>query len=341
MSDGKPGERNGRSRRIYLLWGLALTLLLALGLFCWLFAAPVLQTRREMEAFAAGVQTAGRSMFLPESEPFIERLGGQQRAAEKLALYAQLPDWAAPHREWAMHLLADCGRPGAVELGRFLDAPDIERRSEAVRNLGLVREGVREAADALQKALGDPDLAVRCAAADSLGRLPKGAESAVPALISALADPETRMREEVAGALGCFGRAAREAAPALEKVLGDESEHEDTRCAAAQALGGIGEARSLEPLVAALKDGKSESLRQVAAWALGRLKDSRAVEPLAAALKDEDGYVRVHAAEGLGLIGDARAAESLRAALKDGEEDVRKAARRALKEIRAAVPGKN
>ena len=34
-----------RSRKIYVLWSTALTLLLALGLFCWLVVVPVVQLR--------------------------------------------------------------------------------------------------------------------------------------------------------------------------------------------------------------------------------------------------------------------------------------------------------
>ncbi len=46
-----------------------------------------------------------------------------------------------------------------------------------------------------------------------------------------------------------------------------------------------------------------------AAWALGRLGDARAVEPLIAALKDEDLKVREQAAWALGRLGDARATD--------------------------------
>jgi len=50
-------------------------------------------------------------------------------------------------------------------------------------------------------------------------------------------------------------------------------------------------------------------------------------------LKDED--VREYAAAALGEIGDARAVEPLTKALKDEYEYLRKAARKALKMIRA------
>jgi HEAT repeat protein len=87
-------------------------------------------------------------------------------------------------------------------------------------------------------------------------------------------------------------------------------------------LGQIGDARAVEPLSAALKDGDN-GVRKNAAWALGNLADARAVEPLSVALKDTEHNVRAAAAYALGQIGDARAVEPLSAALKDGDNGVR------------------
>jgi HEAT repeat protein len=75
------------------------------------------------------------------------------------------------------------------------------------------------------------------------------------------------------------------------------------RFAAAAALGEIGDARAVEPLVAALQD---RTLREVAARALGQIGDARAVEPLLAALQDPEEEVRVAAVSALGEIMDAR-----------------------------------
>jgi HEAT repeat protein len=131
------------------------------------------------------------------------------------------------------------------------------------------------------------------------------------------------------------------------------------RQAAAVALGAIGDARAVEPLIAALKDedsgvrlwaakaldaigwkpetGEAEALYLIAQrkWD-GCVKiGAPAVEPLIAALKGEDWRVREAAAEALGKVGDARAVEPLIAALKDGDSDVRKAAAEALAKIGA------
>src|SRR5450759_2332909 len=84
--------------------------------------------------------------------------------------------------------------------------------------------------------------------------------------------------------------------------------------------------RDVKGLIKALGYQKDPAVRRAAAEALGQIGDARAVEPLIAALKDESWGVRRAAAEALGQIGDARAAEPLIAALKDPYADVRNAA---------------
>lgn len=59
--------------------------------------------------------------------------------------------------------------------------------------------------------------------------------------------------------------------------------------------------------------------RQAAASALGEIGDARAVEPLIQTLEDRDSLVAGKAAQALGRIGDARAVEPLIQALKDGD----------------------
>ena len=98
------------------------------------------------------------------------------------------------------------------------------------------------------------------------------------------------------------------------------------RGAAAEALGEIGDARAVRPLIAALKD------RDVHGWvinALGLIGDARAVKPLIAEI---DGDGRENVATALGKIG-APAVESLLAVLQDSRKEVRQAASRALGEI--------
>jgi HEAT repeat protein len=117
----------------------------------------------------------------------------------------------------------------------------------------------------------------------------------------------------------------------LIKALGYERDRR-IGAAAARALGQVGDARAVEPLIATLKDSDRD-VRCAAGEALGRARDARAVQPLIAAL--EDPYVRWTAAKALGEVGDARAVGPLAASLKDKNADVCQAASDSLGQIAA------
>ncbi|MGO8685772.1 MAG: HEAT repeat domain-containing protein [Candidatus Dormibacteria bacterium] len=145
--------------------------------------------------------------------------------------------------------------------------------------------------------------------------------------------------------------------PGLIKVLGHGSDAwYFAREGAARALGEIGDARAVDPLlkadvvgcevrdalsrigaaaverlIAALHD-RHEGVRERAAEALGKIGDIRAVEALIAALDDRDERVCWLAAQALGRIGDVRAVEALIAAL-DRHENVCSSAAEALGRI--------
>ncbi|MBI3947594.1 MAG: HEAT repeat domain-containing protein [Armatimonadetes bacterium] len=70
------------------------------------------------------------------------------------------------------------------------------------------------------------------------------------------------------------------------------------RAAAAEALGRLGDARAVEPLLNALSSGAT--VRAAAARALGRLRDPRAIRPLCRMMGEEDPLTRRAAAEALG-----------------------------------------
>jgi hypothetical protein len=118
--------------------------------------------------------------------------------------------------------------------------------------------------------------------------------------------------------------------PSLVVALNDEDK--DVRWSAAFALGDTGDARAVEPLVAALAD---DALVLVAARALGKIGDPRAVDPLAVVLMEDGNPVRQReAAEALGRIGDPRAVDPLIAALGAEAQNVQAAAALALGKIR-------
>lgn len=91
-------------------------------------------------------------------------------------------------------------------------------------------------------------------------------------------------------------------------------------------------------VIASLKD---EDVQDSTAYALGEIKDPRTVEPLIAALKDEDEAVRAHAAHALGKIKDPHAVGALIAVLKDNHEYIRYLSAIALEDITQKQFGEN
>jgi len=79
---------------------------------------------------------------------------------------------------------------------------------------------------------------------------------------------------------------------------------------------------------------RDPSRRWKAAEVLARLGDARAMDPLIAALSDEDGRVRQKAAWALGMIGDSRALGPLRHALRHEQEGVKEIINEALDRIK-------
>ena len=100
------------------------------------------------------------------------------------------------------------------------------------------------------------------------------------------------------------------------------------RQAAARALGQIGDARAVEPLVAALAD-TNEPIRQASAEALAKI-GGPALEVLAVRVSDPDRHVRWRAASALGKTSDPRALDLLRTAKSDPDLSVREVATEGL-----------
>lgn len=103
------------------------------------------------------------------------------------------------------------------------------------------------------------------------------------------------------------------------------------------ALGELGDARAVYPLIRLVRTGGSERLRKSAAKALGLLGNPDAIDALVVALSDKDFKVRKSAARSLGQIGDERAAPALAAAVDDPDYTVGKHAQEALARINSKV----
>ena len=96
--------------------------------------------------------------------------------------------------------------------------------------------------------------------------------------------------------------------PDLIRLLADDEAR--VRRRAALAIGHVGLAEGVAPLVTTLSDADPE-VRQMAAFALGLIGDKSARDPLMSALGDPSPLVKASAAEALGLLGDAAAADPI------------------------------
>ena len=143
----------------------------------------------------------------------------------------------------------------------------------------------------------------------------------IDALISRLREPEDDVRPFLE-ALIQIG------APAVDPLIAALADSDfDLRVNAIEALGEIGDARAVEPLLQALK---VDAICISAAVALCRVGDERGLDPLTNALADRNVFVRVNAVEALGQIGRANTIEPLIYALRDTAAEIRDSAVAAL-----------
>lgn len=297
------------------------------------------------------------------------RLGKEPKALPKPVMLAVLNMMRAGDTQCmtvVASLLAATRRPEAVgQLQKLLVDRRAEVRCAAVNGLGriagsrMVHEiagcladknlSVRHTAsevlvrigpttsDVVGEYLQNRDAVTRRVAAITLGRL--GDPRAYDPLMNALA----RWREEdVGNVIGGLEKIADR--KAVRKIAEVFRKSKEFRQDAAEALGRIGDPVVVEDLVDALNgmqkhDGKRpEVLTAVIVASLGALGDARATPVLVKVMEEDSGLVRRAAARALGQIRDPRAIEALR---QHWQRDpfVREAAGRALLQIgREAVP---
>jgi len=152
-------------------------------------------------------------------------------------------------------------------------------------------------------------------------------------LIRALYDQDSKIRKEAIEALIKIGSLAVEP---LNDELNDRK-NDDVQYTIVTILGRIGDARSVDPLVATLKDAKSFSpVKRNIVHALGQIKDQRSVDALLELMTHKRFEMWVDVALILGSKKEARAIESLIAMLEDKDHawsDRRVAAAQALGQI--------
>ena len=291
-------------------------------------------------------------------------------AALKRGIYRETPQAAAA-------ALFRIGTPAVGPLSSALKDSDSDVRKSAVQVLASI--GAACAVEPLFAALKDSHEGVRRAAAEALGRI--GDARAVEPLISMLnaedkKDGDKHARRAAADALTkigwrpgkdqvsvaywgakeqwweCIGIGAPAVDPLIDALRGGSA-------VAASALGQIGDARAVEPLIAALVDERQTVRAEAAAEALGRIGDARAIEPLIAVVKrassavdsarfrasyTHDNHPLIEAEQcetrmskeatsALVRIADARAVEPLTSMLMDGKWSVRHFAAMTLVEL--------
>lgn len=220
--------------------------------------------------------------------------------------------------------------------------------TDAMQEVALEEEQVKDEIDIQIDLLKDPDWVVRREAAITLGEM--GDERCVEPLAAALRDGDWQVREVVIEGLGQIGSPAVDV---LLKLLRDW----DVRKSAIIALGKIRDERVLEPLmhqlrndefmedatdalvnlgepslpglIKALKD-KEELVRKQAVIALGRIKSPEAIDPLIEMLDNKDWFTRLTAAAALEAIGHERGREAIKPLLKDSDMVVKMRVERIL-----------
>ncbi len=252
-----------RTWRPMAAWTAAILLALSLAWFVGAVVVPVWQTKTIVTAYA----TQG----IDESTA-VERLGGQERAARRLALYLRMPkSWRhkpiicvpTDEADEAAFLLFACGRPGALVVPRLLESRDAEiLRAVSCWGLGDLRTRHPDG----QHPWLDPELYTRTLAG----------------LLRVTSDQEIGdevLRWDVGEGLVALLRVRpvpsipRAAVPCLVRAL--EAESIAARCAAIEALADSGDPRARPAVEAMLMDEE----RAVSSAAAEALKKIRGEEP--------------------------------------------------------------
>jgi HEAT repeat protein len=292
-----------RSKKLYVLWAIALTLLISTGLFCWLVVVPVWQVRRVVVQMDSASFTGDMA---------IAALGGESKAMRPLVMYSRLPAWAVRDRETAVRLLSGCGKPAVPHLLRLLQEKSLRiAAADALAELGHCH-AVDAFPDILRFFRTSRDLfAARSLAYALVKTCPDVTKhSAVGLEILCSEWPEVRHR-----AVWFFMDATPPSASALKRLTKClDSEEADIRVYAATILGyGGADARgSVNRLCDLLLTDRVPEVRLAAARSLGMIKvnSQRVREALYAAVIDKMMYVRVNAMWAITQLGTRKRSES-------------------------------
>lgn len=193
----------------------------------------------------------------------------------------------------------------------FLGDAEPNVRNRAASALGAIQEP--QSVDVLLTALQNPDRDVRDAAVTGLQW--HADPRVVAPLLGMLKEPDVELRRWIPGLLEKFVTA--EVVDALIQTLQDTREDSGVRRRSFIALGKMRDPRSLEPLVAAIRDPDPE-IRDIVRHYL--FDDPRVGDLVAPLLDDSDPAVRRIAAHILGQISDPRALDGLIDACREHDD---------------------
>jgi len=145
-----------------------------------------------------------------------------------------------------------------------------------------------------------------------------------PDLNGALTDLRSADKHVRARAVACLIQVGTSAIPPLLELLNDSDWV--IRYRAAEALGGIGDIRTIDHLIARTMD-ENDHVRYMATKSLAKMQDPRIVPVLMKMLTDEHTYTRRIAAEGLRALGSENATLTLQEPREEqSDPDVQKSA---------------
>jgi HEAT repeats len=170
------------SKRLYILWAVALTLLLAIGLFCWLVIVPVYRTGTVIGDSFGEVSQNPATKYAQDPDGItraLERLGGREQALAKLSQYYRWQIFAESsgsspesHKKGlAVLLMGYCGPQARDTLLRASEDPNSNVRLAAIYSLGTIALEVPDAFLDLKRLQRSEDPLVQLEAERALKRV--------------------------------------------------------------------------------------------------------------------------------------------------------------------------
>jgi AAA family ATP:ADP antiporter len=237
-----------------------------------------------------------------------------KRFVDRLSPLLSDPD--ARVRANAVEALAAAQDPALVEkVQPLLSDPSTRARINTVLTIAAI-QGVASAVESMPliRELARGDERARSTATYALGRLPL--DDSMDLLVELLRDSELRIRCEAAQALGRIGT-ARVITPLIETLAGPPELRHDVRRSLAAILQRCG-APCIQEMAGTALQSRRVEIRSELADVLGRLKNPQVIDPLIRLLKDPEWRVRWKVLKSFEKVArDLTLPENARAALFD------------------------